>query len=70
MANATGHRVGAAIVVGLTALYHEKKNGESTAKPLAAAGAAAVLGTLPDIIEPALRNPHHRQFFHMHRLQP
>ena len=32
--------------------------------PAAAISAGAFLGQLPDMIEPALGNPHHRQFFH------
>jgi len=32
--------------------------------PAAAIPIGAFLGRLPDMIEPALRNPNHRQFFH------
>lgn len=32
--------------------------------PLAALQIGALLGKLPDMIEPALGNPNHRQFFH------
>jgi len=32
--------------------------------PAAAIPIGALLGKLPDMIEPALGNPHHRQFFH------
>ena len=32
--------------------------------PLAAATLGAIAGRLPDFIEPAAGNPHHRQFFH------
>lgn len=37
-----------------TALYH----------PTAAIPIGAFLGRLPDMIEPSLGNPNHRQFFH------
>jgi len=63
MPNALAHRIGAAAAVGLVVHLNEQKNGESTLKPIAGAGLAAVFGTLPDIIEPAC-NPNHRQFFH------
>lgn len=33
-------------------------------RPAAAIPIGALLGKLPDMIEPALGNPHHRQFFH------
>jgi hypothetical protein len=32
--------------------------------PVAAIPIGALLGKLPDIIEPSLANPNHRQFFH------
>jgi len=32
--------------------------------PAAAIPVGAFLGRLPDMLEPALRNPNHRQFFH------
>lgn len=32
--------------------------------PVAAGTIGALLGKLPDMIEPAYGNPHHRQFFH------
>ncbi len=38
--------------------------GDSQHNPLVAMGTGALLGKLPDILEPSLRNPHHRQFFH------
>lgn len=64
MPNAATHRFGAALVVGGFSAYSEyKKKGENTATPLAHSAFAAVCGTLPDILEPAL-NPNHRRFFH------
>lgn len=32
--------------------------------PVVAFASGAILGKLPDVIEPAWNNPHHRQFFH------
>lgn len=63
MANGVDHRIGAALVAGAVAYNHEKANGQQTTQPVMAAGLAAMLGTLPDIIEPA-SHPNHRQFFH------
>jgi membrane-bound metal-dependent hydrolase YbcI (DUF457 family) len=63
MACGTAHRVVAAATVGIALAYSETKNGELTAKSLIGAGLGALLGTLPDIIEPA-DHPNHRQFFH------
>lgn len=63
MPNVTAHRIGAALTVGAVIHQYEKNNGESTLKQVAGAGLAAILGTLPDFIEPAC-NPNHRQFFH------
>lgn len=63
MPNATQHRLGAATAVCCIAMAAEHRKGEATGKPFAYGGLAAVLGTLPDSIEPAL-NPNHRQFFH------
>lgn len=62
MANATAHRIGAAVAVGAALAHAEKERGESSLKPVAGAGLAAMLGTLPDKIEPAV-HPQHRQFF-------
>lgn len=39
-------------------------NGDSRHNPLAAMGIGATLGKLPGILEPSLKNPRHRQFFH------
>jgi len=64
MPNATAHRSGAAITVTLVSICNElDKEQADFVKPVANAALAALLGTLPDIIEPAV-NPNHRQFFH------
>jgi membrane-bound metal-dependent hydrolase YbcI (DUF457 family) len=63
MPNAATHRIGAALAIGGISAYAEKKNGENSPKPITHAVLAAVLGTIPDCIEPAL-HPNHRQFFH------
>lgn len=63
MPNGTAHRFGAAVVIGSISTHLENKNGHNTSKPLAHAGLAAMCGTLPDLLEPAL-HPNHRQFFH------
>ncbi len=65
MANATAHRLGAGLTVGLTSLTYELNRGEQAnlARPLAASSIAALAGTLPDILEPAT-SPRHRQVLH------
>ena len=63
MANGPAHQ----IIGGLTALavMNADKEGNRTVlhHPLVALACGALLGKLPDVIEPA-NNPHHRQFFH------
>lgn len=61
--NAGAHQLGAALTAYLTHSHSETKNGVSAWKPLASAAAAAGLGSLPDLLEPAI-HPNHRQFFH------
>lgn len=65
MANATAHRLGAGLTVGLTSLAYELNRGEEADffRPVAASSLAALAGTLPDILEPAT-SPRHRQFLH------
>ncbi|MCF6218191.1 MAG: metal-dependent hydrolase [Gammaproteobacteria bacterium] len=65
MANGKTHLV----VGGLTGLAvaladHPAKSNAISHHPLTAVGVGAFFGKLPDTIEPSLRNPHHRQFFH------
>lgn len=63
MPNALAHRVGAALTLAIAAAHEEQNGCVQTTKPLTAAVAGAMLGTLPDILEPAL-HPNHREFFH------
>jgi len=63
MPNALAHRVGAAIAMATVIASEDEKNCQKTSRPIAAACIAAVCGTLPDVLEPAL-HPNHRQFFH------
>ena len=64
MPNRTAHAWGAGITVATTTAYHElKEGGKLTWKTPAAGLAAGAIGSLPDILEPAM-NPNHRQFFH------
>ncbi len=63
MANATAHRLGAAIAIGGFSAYAEHKDGKQTPAPLIHGTLAGMLGTLPDLIEPAC-HPNHRRFFH------
>lgn len=44
--------------------YERKPDEPTLPHPVLGAPLSACLATLPDILEPALRNPNHRQFFH------
>ena len=46
------------------ALYDENEESETIHNPLVATAVGSFFGKLPDILEPALRNPNHRQFCH------
>jgi len=63
MPNAATHRFGAAVTLAVAAAHEDQKNGVQTSRLLAAACAGVALGTLPDVLEPAL-HPNHRDFFH------
>jgi len=65
MANGKTHLV----IGGLTGLAvalgdRPHKSSPLTHNPIFAIGVGAIAGKLPDILEPSLGNPHHRQFFH------
>lgn len=66
MASGKTHAVtGGAVGLGIYGVYKWQKREDWTL--LGAAGAVAVgmiIALLPDIIESAVRNPNHRQFFH------
>ena len=52
-------------ISGLAVAVIEKDEGRNSShNPLPAIGMGAFFGKLPDLLEPSLRNPHHRQFFH------
>ncbi|MGH8363035.1 MAG: metal-dependent hydrolase [Gammaproteobacteria bacterium] len=65
MANASTHRIGAALGVGSISLAYELQRGDQAnlGRPLMATALATLTASLPDVFEPAI-NPHHRQFFH------
>lgn len=64
MANGFVHTVTGA-ATGLAAVLIEKETlQESPLLLLAAPAVGTVFGKLPDVIEPAFKNPNHRQFFH------
>lgn len=64
MPNALAHRISAAAVMAIAAKDISDRDHTDHWRPTLAACGGAVFGTLPDILEPALSNPHHRQFFH------
>lgn len=59
----THQLAGAVAAIAISGKDHEHKS-SPLHHPVAAGTVGALLGKLPDIIEPSLRNPHHRQFFH------
>lgn len=62
--NGPAHQlVGVAIGIASAARDDEHKSSHLH-HPLAAGAIGAFFGKLPDVLEPALRNPRHRQFFH------
>jgi len=62
MANNLTHTfVGGFSGLGLAFMEHNKG---SPINPLLAICTSAIFAKLPDILEPSLNNPHHRQLFH------
>lgn len=64
MPNQITHLVAGGLSGLIVNMFDKNDNYETARDPLLAAAVGAVSGRLPDILEPALRNPHHRQFFH------
>ena len=64
MPNGLTHTVAGGISGLAVAVLDKDENGNSYHNPLPAIGMGAVVGKLPDLLEPSLKNPHHRQFFH------
>ncbi|WP_319408754.1 metal-dependent hydrolase [uncultured Desulfosarcina sp.] len=64
MPNGLTHAVAGGLSCLAVAALDKDENGNINHNPLPAIGMGAVIGKLPDILEPSLKNPHHRQFFH------
>ncbi len=64
MANGLTHTVAGGITALSVSLLDKNQNDNPVANPLAAVAIGSFFGKLPDILEPALNNPHHRQFCH------
>ena len=64
MPNCSTHLIAGGLSGLIVAMFDENDNYETVHDSFLAAAIGAVSGRLPDILEPALRNPHHRQFFH------
>ena len=63
MPNGPAHTIAGGLVGFITAIA-DHKNPEESSNPFLGMAIGAFAGKLPDILEPSLRNPHHRQFFH------
>ena len=64
MANGATHSVVGGLSGLAIVLCDKDEKGEIQHDPLLAIGVGTVFGKLPDILEPSLNNPHHRQFCH------
>ena len=64
MSNGTTHSIVGGLSGLAVAVLDKDDNGNSYHDPLTAIGMGAVFGKLPDVLEPSLKNPHHRQFLH------
>lgn len=62
--NSPTHQLAGAISALLITQIDASEKSCAIHHPAAAISVGAFLGRLPDMIEPALRNPNHRQFFH------
>ena len=62
--NGPAHQLVGVLVGMATAARDDEHKSSHLHHPLAAGAIGAFFGKLPDVLEPALRNPHHRQFFH------
>jgi len=63
MPNAAAHKTTAGMVMASASLLLTIDERHQVEQALASGGLAYLLGTLPDILEPAT-NPNHRRFFH------
>ena len=64
MANGMTHSVVGGLSGLAVSLLDTDDRGQSAHNPVLAMAVGTFFGKLPDILESALRNPHHRQFFH------
>lgn len=64
MANSMTHLIVGGLSGLSVALCDKDNKAEMTHNPLLATAIGTLFGKLPDILEPALNNPHHRQFYH------
>ena len=64
MPNHSTHLIAGGLSGLIVAMFDKNDNHKTAYDPFLATVVGATSGCLPDILEPALRNPHHRQFFH------
>lgn len=64
MANGLAHAVTGGLSGLSVDLLDPDRSDNPAASPLVATAVGGFFGKLPDILEPALNNPHHRQFCH------
>ncbi|MGB2256314.1 MAG: metal-dependent hydrolase [Spongiibacter marinus] len=62
--NGPTHQFAGAVAAFAIAQHDSKNKTTPLHHPAVAIPIGAYLGKLPDMIEPSLGNPHHRQFFH------
>jgi inner membrane protein len=62
--NGPAHQLAGAAVALAVTLNDDPEKTSPLHHPLAAIPTGAFLGKVPDWLEPALKNPNHRQFFH------
>ncbi len=64
MANGMTHSIVGGLSGLAVSLCDTDDYGRSTHNPVLTTAVGTFFGKLPDILEPALKNPHHRQFCH------
>ncbi len=64
MANAATHALIGSLTGMAIVVFDPGEKHEIAHQPILAGACGVFFGKLPDILEPSLKNPHHRQFYH------